>query len=162
MSAEATASVGVEGPVGRVVRLERQELVCLLDRLQVLVTLHEHGGVLIARCTVVWRKHQYALEQELGIVEYLKLDANLRQQPHRFDVVAVRLQKLAHELLRGVQLALKEQVGRVYDRGWQFRERRQVRRCVVGVDAPSARSVEVTQRAPSSRQRVIARSEEHT
>ena len=143
MAAEATAGVAVEGPVRRVARLELQELVCLLDRLQVLVTLHEHRRVLVACCAVIWREHQHALEQELGIVEYLELDANLGQQAHRFDVVAVCLQEPAHELLRSVQLALQEQVGRVYDLGRKFRERRHVRRCVVGVDAPSTRSVQV-------------------
>src|SRR5437764_11083380 len=76
MPAEATAGLAVEGPVRRVARLELQELAGLLDRLQVLVTLHQHRRVLVARCAVIWREHQHTLEQELGVVEYPELDAN--------------------------------------------------------------------------------------
>ena len=75
--AESDASRGVkraESPTGRI---DRQKPAGLLQRRGVLVPLGEHLGVVVTGDVIVRRERQHALEQKLGVVEDLELQADL-------------------------------------------------------------------------------------
>ena len=79
------------------------------------MALAEDVGIVVARRVIVRCEHEHALEQEFGVVKHLLLDADLRQQPHGLDMIAVRAQKLSHQPLGGADFALGEHIGRVDD-----------------------------------------------
>jgi hypothetical protein len=78
----------------------------LLERLRVLLAVHEHLRVVIARGVIIRREFQDAFQQELGIVQNLEFHSDSGEQAHPFDVGGVLLQELTNHLLGGVRLPL--------------------------------------------------------
>ena len=86
---EPDAGGRVGRPVAAVVRIGLQERLELLKGAHVLVALQERPDEVEARRVVLRRELEHGVEQELGVVEHLELDADAGEQPHRLDVVAV-------------------------------------------------------------------------
>jgi hypothetical protein len=106
--AESRAYRRASGAIDPVVRISRKEFVHLLARADVLVAVQERDRILVAGGMIVRCEHQHLLEQELGIVHDVEFHADLREQPHTLDVIAMSQQVLAHELLGRRDLAVRE------------------------------------------------------
>ena len=133
MLAQPHAGHGVEGAIVAVGRIGGEQPLGLLLRRLVQVALDEHLDVLEARGVVVRRKFEHAFQQQLRVIEDVTLDADARQQAHRLHVVAVLQQEGADQLLRGRELAVREQRRRGDHLRGQLLERGDVRRGRRGV-----------------------------
>ena len=153
----AEPDVGVRtGRAKRAIRrVDLEKPLRLLERSSVLVAQRQHQDVVVAGRVVVGGKHQNALEQKLRVVEHVELHADLREQPHGLNVIAVRLQKRPHDALRSVEIALGHEIGRGNDRGRQFRDLGRLLRGVLGLRAVSGRPMEFGESLPTRGQRAM-------
>ena len=83
-----------------------QQLLHLLLSLLVQVPLAEDLRIIESSRLIVRSQIQHSLQQKLRIVEDIPLDANARQEPHRFDVMSMLQQKGAGDLLGLRQFAV--------------------------------------------------------
>jgi hypothetical protein len=97
-----------------------------------------------------------ALEQEFGIVEHIELRADMCKQPHAFDVIWLRLQKLPNHRFSVIGLAFGEQMSGAHDGRRQTRQRNHLGRCGIRLLLPADRLQQITQCRPAGTQRGIA------
>src|SRR5207302_8778372 len=86
--------------------IDLQELARFLERGGVLVALAEHHRVVVARDVIARVEGEQALEEEFGIVEHVELQADLREEPHRLEMIAVLQEKLPQDPLGPIDIAL--------------------------------------------------------
>ena len=106
--AESRAYRRVSGAVGPVVRIGGEKLFHLLPRAHVLMAAEQGDGVLVAGGMILRRERHHSLEEELGVVHDIEFHADLREQPHALDVIAIGQQVLANDMLSGVDLTVRE------------------------------------------------------
>ena len=153
--AEADAGGRVERAVLAILRLELQQLLELRARLAVLVALDQHQRIVVARGAVVGRQREHGLEQQLRIVQHVARDADLRQQAHGLDVIAMLQQIGADDVLGGRQFAVGKQARGQYDLGRQALERRHMLRGRGGVVRIARHAIQPLEHAPARGQRRI-------
>ena len=96
--------------LGNVGRLRAQD-VRLLQRLFELLALVQDVDEIDAGAGVLWLDHQGGLQQELGLVIGVEGFADLGEESHALDVVAVLLQEIAAEGFSPEIAAFLDQVG---------------------------------------------------
>ena len=116
-----------------VVRVGLQQLLHLLAGSNVLMPLQQHDRVLVAGGIMIRRQRERALEQDLGVVQHIELHADLGQQPHAFDMIAVGEQVLADHPFGIVDLAVGEHAECGGDLDRQARELRHLAGRVLGI-----------------------------
>ncbi len=145
----------MDGAVIPVSRVRPDELPCLLQRLDVLVALQENLNVFVSRQVVIVCQYQHVLQQDFSVIENIELHADLRQEPHRLDVVAVRLQKTANDLFRQKNVAICEQSRRGHHRRRQACEFRHVSRGHLRLGVSPGRSEQDLQGIPTRGKRRV-------
>ena len=103
---------GMQHPVVAILRIQRQQLFQLDDGIGVLVSIQHDAGVVAAQFDVIRGHLQRRGQQYLGIIQYVARDADACQQPHGLHMITLAHQKVANQLLSGVEFALAEQAGR--------------------------------------------------
>ncbi len=100
-----------------------------------LVAIEQCDRVLVAGGMIIGRERHHVLEEKLGIVGNVEFHADLREQAHPFDVIAMGQQVLANDVLGGVDFAVREHAegGEQFRR--QCRELRGLTRGVLGIGA---------------------------
>ena len=131
--AEARADRRIGGPVDSVVRIGCEQFLHLLPRAHVLVALEQCHRVLVAGGMVIRRERHHVLEEELGIVGDVEFHADLREQPHALDVIAMGQQVLANDMLGGVDFAVREHAESGEKLRRQSRELRDLTGGVLGI-----------------------------
>ena len=63
-----------------------------------LVPLQQNLRVVIARRPIVRSLLEHTLEQQLRVIEHVELHADLGEEPHPFDMIAVLEQIAAHQV----------------------------------------------------------------
>ena len=100
---------------------------------------------------------EHALEEKFRIVQHVELHADLRQEPHRLEMIAVLQKKLAQDPLGTVDIALGEHPGsREHGRGQPPELQCLLGRCGRLV-CLSARPAERSECLPGSEERGIER-----
>ena len=94
--------------VKSVVRIDLEQFLHLLPRAHVLMAAQQGERVLVARGMIIRREHQDVLQQELGVVHDVEFHADLREQPHTLDVIAVGQQVLANDMLGRNDFTVRE------------------------------------------------------
>ncbi len=137
-------------------RVVRHELLDLGECFLVAVQLGEHERVLVARRLVVGRALEHRGEQHLRSIEVdLVRDADPRQQPHRFDVIAVLEEVGPDQRLGGLQITVGEETGADHHILRQSAQRRDVARRQGGVRRLPLHAVQAFEHAPAARQRMV-------
>ncbi len=155
----ALAQFGADGRLGRqigaVFRLDLLQHLDLLARLPVLVPLQQDLNVVKARRPVIGFHAQHVLKQQLGIIQDVQLHADLRQQPHAFNVITVRQQIAAHQAFGALDLPIGEHAAGRDDLGRKRGELGDVRGGRGSVGSASVHAIQRLQGTPARRQRRI-------
>ena len=109
MFAQSNLSQGVEREICAVGRLGLEQLFDLLLGLEVQLALLEHLRIIEPSGVVVGRELEDCFEQHLSVAQSLALHCDLREQAHGLDVMAVREQECANDLLGPNPLTVGEQ-----------------------------------------------------
>jgi len=121
--AQAHAGRRIGGAIGAIIGVDLQQFVELLHRPDVLVALHEHISVVVPCRVIVGRELQECFKKYLGIIEDIELGADLGEESHALNVVAVRQQELTDQALRFRNIAICKHGRRRYDFHRQIGER---------------------------------------
>src|SRR6185437_17151596 len=108
-TAQSIADERVELSIYRIACILAQQLQDLGQRRLVGPSLGEHPRVFEAGIRIIGPHQQDVLEKNLGIVEDVELDADLREDSNGVDVCAVLLQILSNDLLGCAELALVDE-----------------------------------------------------
>src|SRR6185437_7363681 len=101
----------VERAIAPVARLDAEEALGLAARLEVRVAPGEELRILEARQVVIGCHLEHTLEQLLGIIERLPLEADAGEQPHGLDVISLRAKIRPDEGFGGRDLPIAEERG---------------------------------------------------
>jgi hypothetical protein len=127
----------------------------LLTRVTMFVARQQGDGVLIADGVIIGLEPQRLLEKMLGVVHGIELHADLREQPHTLDVIAVVPQVLAHDLLRRLNCAVREHAEGGEDLRRQLREPRRLSGGIVGLGRPASHAEQHLQGIPAGGERGV-------
>ncbi len=107
--AESDARRRVADAVSAIGGIDLEQPVELFERPHVLVPPRQHHRVVVTRRMIIGRERENAFKQQFGIVKHVELHADLGEQPHRLDMVAVTSEILANQLFGRKDLAVREQ-----------------------------------------------------
>jgi hypothetical protein len=147
--AEAGAHRRMRGAVGAVVGIHGEQLLDFLARTHVLMTLQQHDRIVVARLAVLRRHLEDVLQEKFGVVGHVELHADLGEQPHALDVIAMGQQIAAHHPFRIENLAVGIHAEGRDDLGRQGGEIRELARSVAGVARTPLDAVERLEGAPA-------------
>ena len=146
------AGGGVDRAVVPVAGFGAQQDAGFFQRLCITVALQQHVHVFMARQVVAGREGKHAFQQELRVVEDLQLDADARQQAHRFHVRGVGFQEAAYDAFRLVRFAIGEHAGGGDHRRRQGAQLGHVAGGVLRLRRAAGGAVQYGERIPACRQ----------
>ena len=119
--AESGAHRRVGRTVSAIAGIELEQFLHLPARLEVLVALDQDDCVFVARQAMVGRDGERALEQQFGVIDDIEIQADLREQPHRLDVIAMGQEIPADDILGVAHLAVRVHAEGGHDLGRKLR-----------------------------------------
>ncbi len=149
---QADAGGAILLEVFAVVRVVPEQTLGFLPRLQVLLPLQQHHGVVEPCCVVVWRAREHRGQQGLGLVGRVAFVADTRQQAQGAHIVAVLTQIVPDDLLRRRQVAIGQQTVGHHHLGRQLPQHGQMLRRRGRLGGAAQHAVKLLQHVPACRQ----------